>query len=1052
MTDRLNPGLRDELITNELRDLLATIPEDRVKAGKLPEAEAIERLGRHLMQVARRVRKPSGAEQVELVVKLVNDAITALGDEFVADQIDHPAHLLGGIVAEPHGAEIPELPPAPSIPLATTELLVNGDGQPTLGQLLLEEIRCADHIDLICAFVGWTGVSQLVDELRALVARGGTIRVVTSTYLGATSGKALDALIKLGADVRVRYDGNATKLHAKSWLFHRSGELDTAYIGSSNLSQAALHDGIEWNVRLARADAPAVFLRMQGTFDTYWNDPSYELYSLADRERLDEELLRARGSDSLRHDARSQREIDRLQRHLAEAYEQLSVRARPHQQQILDQLELRRESFDEHRHLIVAATGTGKTVVAALDYARMCRDGEPRPRMLFLAHREQILVQARKTFAQVLRDPSFGEILGGSEGDVTEGRHVFAMVQTLSSERRLTKIKPDAYDVVYVDEAHHGAADSWRRVVDHLTPRELVGLTATPERADGVSVASLFGGAYTTELRLWEAVDDQLLSPFQYIGVDDGTDLRSLSWKGGDYPVGELGNLYTGHHGRVKAVLGAIHAWIEKPEEMRALGFCVTQKHAQFMAEQFAQHGFAADFLIGDHDQAHRELVLARLSAGELQAVFSVDVLGEGVDVPDVDTLLLLRPTQSPVLFAQQLGRGLRQAPGKSCCTVLDLIGQHRSEYRYDERYQALVDTKRGSVREQAERGFPFLPAGSSITLDRIARERVLAGLKAAAAKSGVVAMKKDLIVGQDPSIENFLERTERTVGQLYGPAGASWTGLRRQAGLTVIGGDATSGEQDLLKRIGALQHVADPLRVNTWSGWLRRDKPPAAVELSLAQQRLAIQLFHLLLLKPSSIAEGFDELWLHPAARDEIVQLLVLQARGLDALTIPLLDLVDVPLQAHARYARTEVFDALGVSEIDKPKEHREGVYFVDALRTQLMFVTLHKDASRYAPSVQYRDHAISNELFHWESPNNWRQDGKAMRRCAGIGPNASIHRFLFVRESANGTVSARFRFFGEVDPEGELVGERPVAMAWRLRQPLPERIFESTRLVAAG
>jgi superfamily II DNA or RNA helicase/HKD family nuclease len=1037
MSDRLRPGLRDELVTEELRALLAELPEGRARDAALADAEAIERLGRHLLAVARRLGRPAGAAQVEATTAAVNRAIATLGDEFADDRVAVPPRVLGGIVPPPRGAETPALPPAPSIPLATTELLVNGDGQPTLGALLLEEIRCADAIDLLCAFVGWTGVSQLLDELRALVVRGGALRVVTSTYLGATSGRALDELVKIGAQVRVRYDGNATKLHAKSWLFHRPGGLDTAYIGSSNLSQAALHDGIEWNVRLARADAPAVFERMRGTFETYWNDASYEPYALEHRARLDDDLRRAKSADAQRHSARTQREIEALEAQLAAAYEELALRPRPHQQHALDQLELRRAEFDEHRHLVVAATGTGKTVIAALDYARLCHPGEPRPALLFLAHREQILEQARRTFAQVLREPSFGELLGGSAGDARVGRHVFAMVQTLSA--RLATLPRDAYDVVYVDEAHHGPADSWRKLIDHLRPREMVGLTATPERADGASVADLFGGAYTTELRLWEAVDDLLLAPFRYIGVDDGTDLTGLSWSRGDYAVGELGDLYTGHHGRVTAVVEAVHAWIEQPARMRALGFCVSTKHARFMAEQFTKHGFRADYLTGDDDQARRAAVLARLARGELQAVFSVDVLGEGVDVPEVDTLLLLRPTQSPVLFAQQLGRGLRKAPGKRCCTVLDLIGQHRAEYRFDRRYQALVNPKHGSVREQAERGFPFLPAGSSIQLSRVARERVLAALKAAAAGAGAAAMLRDLVAGRDETLAGFLARTERTAAQLYGPKGLSWTQLRRRAGLATP--PAAKGEEAILRRVGELRHVSDPLRVNQWSAWLAADVPPSGRDLDEARRRLAVQLFHLLLMYPASIDAGFEALWRHPAARDEIAQLLRVQSGALDARPHPLLGLPDVPLQVHARYARAEVFAALGVATVDKPKAHREGVYFDEASRTQLLFVTLHKDDKRYAPSVQYRDHAVARDLFHWESPNTWRATSPAMLRCAGRGDDASAHR-----------IRGRFRLFGEVDRDGPLEGERPVALTWRLRRPLPEAIFESTRLVAAG
>ncbi len=369
--------------------------------------------------------------------------------------------------------------------------------------------------------------------------------------------------------------------------------------------------------------------------------------------------------------------------------------------------------------------------------------GEPRPRLLFVAHREQILEQARSTFRRALKDPGFGELLTGSAAPPATDNHVFAMVQTL--HRRLATVPPDYYDVVYIDEAHHGSAASWRQVIEHVHPREIVGLTATPERTDGVSIADLFGGDYTTELRLWEAVDDQLLAPFEYVGVDDGTDLRQLEWHRGDYAVGALAELYTGDHERVRRIVEAIERWVDVPTGMQALGFCVSVQHAQFMAQEFTRLGLRADYLEGEHDQAHRDAVLGQLRAGELQAVFSVDVLGEGIDAPDVDTLLLLRPTQSPVLFAQQLGRGLRTSPGKSTCLVLDFIGQHRADYHFEDRYRALLNPAHGGLREQAEHEFPYLPAGCSITLERVARERVLARLKEVTPRAGLSGLKKDL-------------------------------------------------------------------------------------------------------------------------------------------------------------------------------------------------------------------------------------------------------------------------------------------------------------------
>lgn len=1053
---QLTPGLRDELITAELAEALELLTTDRVDVSAVDKSEAIERLGRHLLRVARRLRSPTNDDDLVSSAALVNEAIGALGNSFSGDQVATPVRVLRGVRGDV-GLAGGVLPPHPAIPLSSSELMVNGAGEPSLGSVLQQELRCADEVDLICAFVGYKGIEALRDELLALVDRGGRVRVITSTYLGSTSGKALDDLVNLGAEVRVNYQGMATKLHAKAWLFRRPGELDTAFIGSSNLSEAALYTGLEWNVRLARADAPSVFNRIQQVFDSYWNTPVFERYTLDDRDRLDAALAEARGYAAQGSSKRAQRTIDKLSEHLASAYAQIQVRARPHQQRVLDTLAARRSEFDEHSHLLVAATGTGKTVMAALDYARLCRPGAPRPTLLFVAHREQILEQARQSFRQVLKDPGFGEILSGTSGALASDAHVFAMVQTL--QNRLGQIPPTTYQVMYVDEAHHTTARSWESVVEHFEPQELVGLTATPERTDGADITELFGGRYTTELRLWEAVDDQLLAPFEYVGVDDGTDLRDLAWHSGDYAVGALSDLYTGDHERVRRILQTIHRWVEQPESMRALGFCVSVEHAEFMAQQFTQHGLAAEYLVGEHDQDHRDRVLSRLRAGQLQVVFSVDVLGEGIDVPDVDTLLLCRPTQSSVLFAQQLGRGLRLSPGKTSCLVLDFIGQHRAEYRFERRYQALTNPAQGDVRAQAEAAFPFLPAGCSITLERVARERVLAALKAVALHRGIKGLLKDFDGRSWPSLESFLHGTGRSVEQFYGVDNRrmSWSRLQRAAhapGAPPPHSDDALREEEaaLLRRVGYLQHVSDGLRVNRWFDWMTADAPVRADDLSVTDQRLAMQLMHTLLLNPSRTQEGFDALWRHPGVRHEIAELLTLVRTDLDVAPVPLLGLADVPLMAHARYTRSEVFAGLGVSTIDRPKEHREGVYFVAESRVQLMFVTLHKDTRKFSSTIQYRDHALTPDLFHWETPNSWRQQSPATQRCIGEGPEGSAHRLLFVRERSSGPVEGTFRCFGLVDLHGVLEGDRPVALTWRLRYPLPEVAFESARLIAAG
>ena len=503
----------------------------------------------------------------------------ALGPDFAGDRVSHPPRLLKG-VRHPVGLTQGALPDHPMIPLTSSELLVNGAGEPGFGTVLKEEIRCADEVDLICAFVGYTGFQPLKDEFRALIERGGRVRVITSTYLGSTSAKALDELVKLGADVRVNYQGQSTKLHAKAWLFRRPGELDTACVGSSNLSDAALYSGLEWNVRLAartRRQSSVAFTRPSRATGT----PRSTSPTRSPTGRgLTPPCSRPRATpiapSAGRRSAPSTSSISSSSTRTPRS----SWMPKPHQRLVLDTLKHRRESFDEHRHLVVAATGTGKTVIAALDYARLCVPG-----------RAAATVALRRS---PRADPQSGarHVSQGAEGPwvrraahwqrratCSTTHHVFAMVQTL--HRRLAAVPSDHYDVVYIDEAHHGSASSWREVIEHFNPREIVGLTATPERTDGVGIADLFGGEYTTELRLWEAVDDQLLAPFEYVGVDDGTDLRQLAWHQGDYAVGELAELYTGDHERVRLIVQAIERWVDVPASMRALGFCVTLAHAQ---------------------------------------------------------------------------------------------------------------------------------------------------------------------------------------------------------------------------------------------------------------------------------------------------------------------------------------------------------------------------------------------------------------------------------------------------------------------------------------
>jgi HKD family nuclease len=518
-----DPGPRDHLVTRRLERELRELAPEVVDATDLDEAEAPDRLARHVMEELRAdlaATDSTAAAQARRVNELLRRTIQDSADS----QVVVPPRILRGIKARSALGDVVDLPPLPETPFGQSDLLVNGEGQPNVGSELRAELASADSVDLICAFVIWSGVRHLRDALSDVVARGGRIRVITTTYMGATEKRAVDELVALGARVRVAFDARTTKLHAKAWLLERDSGLTTAFVGSSNLSHTALFDGLEWNVRLSSVDASRVIDRVRMMFESHWASEHFEPY---DPKTNGEDLVRALAE----HDRRSLGETSTI------SFANLDVRPYPHQQRMLETLTIERERHDRHRNLVVAATGTGKTVVAALDYQQLLKRSGEDLSLLFVAHREEILRQSLATYRAVLRDGSFGEIHGG--GRIAEGRHVFAMVQSLRADR-LAQLAPGAFDVVVVDEFHHAAAATYDRLLKHLRPRELLGLTATPERLDGQDVTVWFDHRIAVELRLWEAIDQGFLVPFQYFGVADGTDLSQVTWRRGGYVTEEL--------------------------------------------------------------------------------------------------------------------------------------------------------------------------------------------------------------------------------------------------------------------------------------------------------------------------------------------------------------------------------------------------------------------------------------------------------------------------------------------------------------------------------
>jgi superfamily II DNA or RNA helicase len=680
--------------------------------------------------------------------------------------------------------------------------------------------------------------------------------------------------------------------------------------------------------------------------------------------------------------------------------------------------------------------------MAALDYARL-REQRPRARLLFVAHRDEILTQTRATFRHALRDHAFGERWVGGERP-RRFEHVFASIQSLHTAG-LANLAPEHFDVVIVDEFHHAAASTYQALLHHLRPVELLGLTATPERSDGLPILDWFDGRIAAELRLWDAIDQHRLVPFTYYGIHDDLDLRDIPWRRGrGYDLEGLSNLFTANDAWARLVLKELAQRADDVSRMRALGFCVSVEHARFMARVFCEAGVKATAIWSDTPADARRQALKDLANRNVNVVFSVDLFNEGVDVPAVDTLLMLRPTESPTLFLQQLGRGLRRHPEKTVCTVLDFVGHHRAEFRFDRRLRALLGGSRKDVEAQVEKGFPFLPAGCHMELDAVASEIVLKSIREAV-PTGWSAKVNELrglaIGGVAPSLASFLEKTGLELEDLYA-GGKSWSELCQAAGLTVL--PPGPFEDTLRRACGRLLHVDDQARIDAYRRLLQHDVAPVLSSLSVVDQRLLRMLVATLVDKAVPKSTPFEDgcalVWRHPQVRAELLELLDGLGARIAHVPLALATHPSVPLAVHARYTRLEILAALGVGNGAKVAPWQTGVYWVKEAQADLLAFTLDKTSGQFSPTTRYRDYAISRELIHWESQSVTRADSETGIRYQQHARQGSTI-LLFARLRSD---DRAFYFLGPatyVKHDGEL----PMGVTWRLEHPLPGDLFTS-------
>ena len=1038
----IKPGLYEQLITEALQqDLVQLDSRLAITRSKLDPEEShfvlAQYLGQNLSHLLSKITgKDKLQKQIEVCNKLIALASTATDQtQECCTQIEQSGKRLLQI-HDPLFINHPK----PETPLSVSSLLTATSGDPSLVSQLKQEILHADRVDILVSFIKWSGIRIIKDELEEFTKRG-KLRVVTTSYLGATDLKAIQYLLTLpNTEVMVSFDTKRTRLHAKAYIFHRESGFGSAYVGSSNISNPAMTDGLEWNVKICQYETEHLWEKINATFETYQLAKEFDPISIDDLPRLKEALNQERKSNDSSQDT-----------HLAF----FDITPYPYQQEILDKLDAERRLHDRTKNLIVAATGTGKTVIAAFDFKRFTTNVNP-ARLLFVAHREEILTQSRSVFRNILRDQNFGELWVGNQTP-KHLEQLFVSVQTLHSRRIWEDIDPDFYDYIIIDEFHHAAASSYQKLNEYFTPKILLGLTATPERTDGQDIFKYFNGHISAEIRLPDAINRKLLSPFQYFCITDQVDYSQVTWRHDGYDRSELeALLITGDDIRAKLVIEKTTELLLDVSKARGICFCVSQEHAKYMAKQFDKYNIKAMALTAQTPGETRKQAITQLRKREVNFLCVVDLFNEGIDIPEIDTVLFLRPTESLTVFLQQLGRGLRLCEGKDYLTVLDFIGQAHQKFNFEIRFRALLGQTSNRVEDEINSAFPSLPSGCVIEMEKEAQSYVLDNISKAlthANKNQLIARIASFThdTGLSLTLKIFLEYYQLEIDDIYKKS--SWARLGALAGVRKDF-DAPD-EAPLTKGLRRFSHNnSAPQRTILLSVLQGELDESSLKDLPIETKRLLTMFcFSIWNNKPpgDNLRKNVRPLKQNQVLLDETIDLILLLIQQTE-IVVREIDLPSAcPLSVHACYTRDEILSGLDFLTFEKRPSVREGVKFLPDIQTDVFFITLDKTEKEYSPTTMYKDYALDETLFHWQSQSTTSDTSPTGRRYVNHQKDGSSV-LLFAREQKKkNNLACPYHFLGPATYVSH-TGSRPMSIIWRLQYKMPGKLIRTTTRLAAA
>jgi hypothetical protein len=604
------------------------------------------------------------------------------------------------------------------------------------------------------------------------------------------------------------------------------------------------------------------------------------------------------------------------------------------------------------------------------------------------------------------------------------------------------------------------AASSYRGLLAHFSPHILLGLTATPERHDGQNILDDFCGVIAAEIRLPEAINQRYLCPFQYFAIDDDTDLRKIKWHQGRYDIAELSHLYTHNEQRVVRIIRSLNDTVTDIHQIKALAFCVSKEHAEYMAKKFNLAGISADVLTSDNSH-ERQQKRQSLISGHVNILCVVDIFNEGVDIPDVDTLLFLRPTESLTIFLQQLGRGLHLTDDKQCCTVLDFVGNSRDEYDFSQKFRALVGKTNQSIKDEITNDFPHLPLGCRIELEEQTQAMMLRNISRATMNASRLRQLINNFGHQSTltlSLANFLRLNPNVQLEDMYKLKMSWLELVESAHKNQINEPnldaslakayyrAINNHLFACSSISYLQFLKQ-LIINNFS----------FDDMDATQCQFAL-MCHYNFWDKSGAELGFTSLNQSLTAlrnaqlQAELLDVISLLIERIHHNELEMLIPAIPSLKVHSRYTREQILAASGASSFGKKSTAREGVLVLKALNVELLFVTLKKSVKQFSPTTMYHDYAINESLFHWQSQNSARPE---YGRGFGYIEHEKVGRklILFVREQATDENGRTMGFvnFGEVVYMAH-TGAQPMNITWKLMTPMPDAMWHEAAKLAVG